>query len=143
MDVADDRLMLSIPSNPQYLCTLRAFCRSLLEVLDFQHTETDKVILAIHEACTNVIEHGYAGDMTQRIDVTVWVTAEDITIEIRDYGKKQDVDAIRPRALHDVRPRGLGTHFMRSIMDDVTYNSSDTGTLVRMTKRRSVPCKSP
>jgi anti-sigma regulatory factor (Ser/Thr protein kinase) len=143
MDVAEDRLMLSIPSNPQYLCTLRAFCHSLLEALDFQRTETDKVILAVHEACANVIEHGYAGDMSQRIDVTVLVTAEDITIEIRDYGKKQDVEAIKPRALHDVRPRGLGTHFMRSIMDDVTYNSSDTGTLVRMTKRRSVSCKSP
>jgi anti-sigma regulatory factor (Ser/Thr protein kinase) len=143
MDVAEDRLMLSIPSNPQYLCILRAFCRSLLEALDFQRTETDKVILAIHEACTNVIEHGYAGDMTQRIDVTVLVTVEDIIIEIRDYGKKQDVDAIKPRALHDVRPRGLGTHFMRSIMDDVAYNSTDAGTLVRMTKRRSVPCKSP
>jgi anti-sigma regulatory factor (Ser/Thr protein kinase) len=143
MDVADDRLMLSIPSNPRYLCTLRAFCSSLLEALGFHRTETDRVILAVHEACTNVIEHGYAGDMTQRIDVTVLVTARDVTIEIRDYGKKQDVEAIKPRALHDVRPRGLGTHFMRSIMDDVTYNSSDAGTLVRMTKRRSVPCKSP
>ena len=75
MDVADDRLMLSIPSNPRYLCTLRAFCSSLLEALGFHRTETDRVILAIHEACTNVIEHGYAGDMTQRIDVTVLVTA--------------------------------------------------------------------
>jgi anti-sigma regulatory factor (Ser/Thr protein kinase) len=143
MDVADDRLTLSIPSNPRYLCTLRAFCGSLLEALDFHPTEVDKVILAIHEACTNVIEHCYAGDMTQRIDVTVLVTPADIAIEIRDYGKKQDVEAIKPRALHDVRPRGLGTHFIRSIMDDVTYNSSDTGTLVRMTKRRSIPCKSP
>jgi anti-sigma regulatory factor (Ser/Thr protein kinase) len=143
MDVADDRLTLSIPSNPCYLCILRAFCSSLLEALRFPHTEVDRMTLAVHEACTNVIEHCYGGDMTQRIDITVFVTADDITIEIRDYGQKQNVAAIKPRALHDVRPRGLGTHFMRSVMDDVTYHSSDTGTLVRMTKRRSTPCASP
>jgi anti-sigma regulatory factor (Ser/Thr protein kinase) len=143
MDVADERLTLSIPSNPRYLCILRAFCRSMLEALGFSHAEADKVTLAVHEACTNVIEHCYGGDMAQRIDITVFVTADDIAIEIRDYGQKQDVAAIKPRALHDVRPRGLGTHFMQSVMDDVSYHSSDTGTLVRMTKRRSVPCASP
>jgi phosphoserine phosphatase RsbU/P len=142
MNVADDRLTLSIPSNPQYLCTLRAFCSSLLDTLGFPQAETEKVILAVHEACTNVIEHCYKGDITQRIDVTILVSAADITIEIRDYGQKQDIASIKPRPLHDVRPRGLGTHLMRSIMDHVTYNSSDTGTLVRMIKRRSVSCKS-
>jgi anti-sigma regulatory factor (Ser/Thr protein kinase) len=142
MDVADDRLTLSIPSNPRYLCTLRAFCSSLLEALGFPRIDVDRVILAVHEACTNVIEHCYGGDMAQRIDITVFVTADDIAIEVRDYGQKQDVTAIKPRALHDVRPRGLGTYFMQSVMDDVTYHSSDTGTLVRMTKRRSAPCES-
>jgi anti-sigma regulatory factor (Ser/Thr protein kinase) len=139
MDVVDDRLTLSIPSNPRYLCTLRAFCSSLLEALGFPRTDVDRVILAVHEACTNVIEHCYGGDMTQRIDITVFITVEGIAIEVRDYGQKQDVTAIKPRALHDIRPRGLGTYFMQSIMDDVAYHSSDTGTLVRMTKRRSAP----
>jgi anti-sigma regulatory factor (Ser/Thr protein kinase) len=143
MDVADDRLTLSIPSNPRYLYTLRAFCSSILEALGFPRADADKVTLAVHEACMNVIEHCYGGDMTQRIDVTVLVTADYIAIEMRDYGQKQDVASIKPRALHDVRPRGLGTHFMQSVMDNVTYHSSDTGTLVRMTKRRSVPCASP
>jgi anti-sigma regulatory factor (Ser/Thr protein kinase) len=46
--------------------------------------------------------------------------------------------------LHDVRPGGLGTHFMRSIMDTVIYDvSPDMGTLLRMTKRRSESCTSP
>jgi anti-sigma regulatory factor (Ser/Thr protein kinase) len=142
MHAAHDRMALSIPSNPQYLCAVRAFLSSLLNDLEFDSKEVEGVVLAVHEACTNVIEHCYQGDLTQRIDFTVIVEPEWITIEVQDYGQKQDVSTIEPRSLHDVRPRGLGTHFIRSIMDEVTYNSSNTGTLVRMAKRRSVPCKS-
>jgi anti-sigma regulatory factor (Ser/Thr protein kinase) len=98
----------------------------------------------VHEACANIIEHSYQGDTAQRIDLTVLITSEELAMEIRDYGNKPDLAAIQPRALHDVRPGGLGTHFMRSIMDTVTYDvSPDTGTLLRMTKRRSASCTSP
>jgi anti-sigma regulatory factor (Ser/Thr protein kinase) len=103
-----------------------------------------QVTLAVHEACANIIEHSYQGDTTERIDLTVLVTPAELTIEIRDYGRKPDLAKIQPRALHDVRPGGLGTHFMRSIMDSVTYDISPaTGTLLRMTKRRSTSCMSP
>jgi anti-sigma regulatory factor (Ser/Thr protein kinase) len=140
METAHDRLTLSIPSNPQYLCVLRAFFRSLFQALEFGETEVDGMVLAIHEACTNVIQHGYRGDVGQRIDLAVAITTAWVTVEIQDYGQKQDVTTIKPRALQDVRPGGLGTHFIQSLMDEVTYSSSDTGTLVRMTKRRSAPC---
>ena len=103
-----------------------------------------QVTLAVHEACANIIVHSYQGDTAQRIDLTVLITPEELAVEIRDYGSKPDPAAIQPRALHDVRPGGLGTHFMRSIMDTVTYDVSPaTGTLLRMTKRRSEPCTSP
>ena len=143
MDIDHNRMTLSIPSNPRYLGTIRAFFRSLLQEIQFDNREVSSIVLAIHEACTNVIEHCYGGDPTQRIDFAVLIAPEHVHIDIRDYGEKQDVSKFKPRALQDVRPRGLGTHFMQSVMDEVTYNSSDAGTLVRMTKRRSVSCKSP
>lgn len=144
MDATTERLTLSIPSNPCYLCVLQGFFGSLLASLGFSSYEVMRVTLAVHEACANVIEHGYQGDTQQRIDLTVLVTRDDLAVEIRDYGSKPDLAAIAPRALQDVRPGGLGTHFMRSIMDSVTYDVSlDTGTLLRMTKRRSGSCTSP
>jgi anti-sigma regulatory factor (Ser/Thr protein kinase) len=141
MDAACDRLMLSIPSNPRYLCVVRGFFDSLLGDLGFSSRDVMRVSLAIHEACANVIAHGYQGDTGQRIDLVVCIAPEDITVEIQDYGVKPDVTAIRSRTLQDIRPGGLGTYFMRAIMDEVVYDlSSDTGTLLRMTKRRSTPC---
>ena len=144
MDSTAERLTLSIPSHPRYLCVLQGFFGSLLAALGFTSHEGMRVTLAVHEACANVIAHGYHGDPRQRIDLTVLVTPADLVVEIRDYGSKPDLSAIAPRALQDVRPGGLGTHFMRAIMDSVTYDVSlDRGTLLRMTKRRSVPCTSP
>jgi len=144
MDIAADRLTLSLPSHPRYLCVLQGFFGSLLTGLSCSSSEGTRVTLAVHEACTNIMEHGYQGDTAQRIDLTVLITPEELAVEIRDYGSKPDLAVIQPRALHDVRPGGLGTHFMRSIMDTVTYDvSPDTGTLLRMTKRRRESCTSP
>ena len=142
MGAAHDHLTLSVPSNPQYLCAIRAFFGSLLNDLGFDSSEVNGIVLAIHEACANVIEHCYKGDWEQRIDFTVHMTPEQVIVDIQDYGGKQDVTRIGPRALEHVRAGGLGTHFIQSIMDDVTYNTSDAGTLLRMTKRRRVSCKS-
>ncbi|MGE3537539.1 MAG: ATP-binding protein [Candidatus Tectimicrobiota bacterium] len=143
MDARADSLTLSLPSHPRYLCVLQGFFGNLLASLGFNNQESLLLTLAVHEACTNVIKYSYSGDTTQRIDLAILVTPEALTVNIRDYGKKPDVAAIQPRALHEVRPGGLGTHFIRSIMDSVTYDlSPDTGTVLRMTKRRRVPCTS-
>ena len=144
MDITADRLALSLPSHPRYLGVLQGFFGSLLTGLGFSSYEVMRVTLAVHEACANVIKHSYQGDTRQRIDLTVRITPDALAVDIRDYGSKPDLAAIQPRALQDVRPGGLGTHFMRSIMDSVTYDVSPAvGTLLRMTKRRSESCTSP
>ena len=144
MDTTADRLALSLPSHPRYLCVLQGFFGSLLAGLGFSSSEVMRVTLAVHEACTNIMQHSYQGDTGQRIDLTVLLTPDTLAVEIRDYGLKPDLAAIQPRALQDVRPGGLGTYFMRSIMDSVTYDVSlDTGTLLRMTKRWSQSCTLP
>ena len=41
-----------------------------------------------------------------------------------------------PRSLEDVKPGGLGTHFMKEIMDEVSYcTDREEGTLLTMIKR--------
>lgn len=142
MGVPHDQITLSMPSNPHYLYAIRAFFRSLFNNLKFDKQEVNGVVLAIHEACANVIEHCYHGDYQQRIDFTVQITPQHIVVNIQDYGGRQDVTRFKPRTLEQVRPGGLGTHFIQSVMDDVTYHSSETGTVLRMTKRRGASCKS-
>ncbi len=95
------------------------------------------IVLAVHEAYTNIIQHCYQGDTTQRVDLAISVRPQLLTIEMRDYGSQMDLACLEPRDLDEVRPGGLGTHLMRAVMDEVTYDvSSGTGTVLRMNKRR-------
>jgi anti-sigma regulatory factor (Ser/Thr protein kinase) len=138
-----EHLTLSVPSHPRYLQVTRDFLTSWLTTIGCCSRERMGVVLAVHEAFSNIIEHCYKGDVAQRIDLTVYQEAQTITIEMRDYGVQPDVTCIQPRDLQEVRPGGIGTHLMRSIMDEITYDlSSGTGTVLRMRKRRSEPCTS-
>lgn len=138
METTPEYLQFSLPSNPRYLPAIRAlFCR-LLSDFGFDNREMMGVVLAVHEAYANIIEHCYKGDVTRRIDITVHLAPEEITVEMRDYGEQPDLNCIKPRALHELRPGGLGTHFMQTVMDHITYDlSPEQGTLLRMSKRRS------
>lgn len=134
---------LSVPSDPRYLRVVRDFLSSLFEALGFDFRERMGVVLAVNEAYANVIQHSYRGDTTQRVDLAVSIAPQILTIEIRDYGGETDLACIEPRDLDEVRPGGMGTHLMRTIMDEVTYDvSSGTGTVLRMSKSRSQTCKS-
>lgn len=138
MHTGSEYVTLSIPSDPRYLRIVRDFLASLLDELGFDSRDCTGIVLAVNEAYANVIEHCYGGDTSQRIDLAVRIAPQLLTIELRDYGDPVDVTCIEPRDLDDIRPGGLGTHLMRAIMDEVTYDvSSGPGTVLRMSKRRS------
>jgi len=143
MHHGSEYVTLSVPSDPRYLRIVRDFLTSFLNDLGFNALDCMGIVLAVNEAYANVIQHCYRGDTTQRVDLTLLIVPQLLTIEMRDYGGKMDLSCIEARDLDDVRPGGVGTHLMRAIMDEVTYDvSSDTGTVLRMSKRRSQPCKS-
>ncbi|RAU21703.1 serine/threonine protein phosphatase [Paramagnetospirillum kuznetsovii] len=96
------------------------------------------VVLAVDEACQNVIRHAYMGGDG---DVVVQVERDEdlLVIRLMDFAPPVEVAKIRPRALDDVRPGGLGTHLMRSIMDQVDFlpPPAGIGNLLQMVKRIS------
>ena len=60
-----------------------------------------------------------------------------LVILLRDFADPVDAAEIEPRDLDDVRPGGLGVHFMREIMDEISYlpREGDYGNILRMVKR--------
>jgi sigma-B regulation protein RsbU (phosphoserine phosphatase) len=94
------------------------------------------VVLAVDEACQNIIRHAYAGRRGD-IVLSLRLDGEHLVISLVDFAAPVDVSKICPRSLDELRPGGLGTHFMRSVMDHIAYlpPPPGAGNLLRMTKR--------
>ena len=128
---------LTVLSHPKYLYVIRSALYPLVIEAGFSKKEARKIILAVDEACSNIIKHAYEGDHTKTITVTVSDDAERFIVRLRDYGRKVDAATIVPRKLDDIRPGGLGTHLMGSAFDIVTYDTNrEQGTLLTLEKKK-------
>lgn len=104
---------------------------------------TFHVELACDEACTNIIEHAYGGEGIGKIEVSWRVMGDHFEITIRDQGRAFDPSLIAAPAIssapdgdHEIQVGGLGIHFMRKLMDDITFDFDDkNGNTLTMTKR--------
>jgi anti-sigma regulatory factor (Ser/Thr protein kinase) len=99
------------------------------------------VKLAVDEACTNIIEHGYGGESSGKIECSCDIGRTALTVKLRDWGKAFDPDAIpEPNfdlPLEEIQPRGAGLFLMRKLMDDVRFSfQEDLGNLLVMVKKK-------
>ena len=97
--------------------------------------------LAVEEAASNVIEHGYKGS-TGKLHVLFLLERGDVTIELRDQAKPFKPGKVgRPDETVPLEERplgGLGLHLMHELMDDVRYETLPDGNLLTMVKRGAV-----
>lgn len=127
---------LTIPSDPEYLCLLRKVLQHLLCAHEVSEETASRLVLCIDEACSNIIKYSYNGEKNNSIDISFFFETDSFIVKIRDYGKQCDTKKFTPRSLKDVQPGGLGTHFMKEIMDEVSYcTDREEGTLLTMTKK--------
>ncbi|HRI55583.1 MAG TPA: ATP-binding protein [Anaerolineae bacterium] len=96
--------------------------------------------LAADEACTNIIEHAYAGRSDGTIRVACWSDGDEFVVQLHDQGVAFDPGAVRePPLTQDLAARplgGLGIYFMRSLMDEVRFDFDPmAGNTLTMTKR--------
>jgi len=138
---------MELRSNPEMLCVVRSALARLAELLGFSDSDSHLVILAVDEALTNIIRHAYKGARERCIEVTFRllpktgdsVTRQVLEIVLRDDGEPVDVKRLRPRPLKEVpidelKPGGLGLHFIRKNMDKVEFGRRDGKNLLRLMK---------
>ena len=83
------------------------------------------VQLAVNEAASNIIEHAYGGQNQGDIECSYDVLPDKLIVIIKDYGKPFDPEIVAHPDLESDpcarKPRGLGLHFMRSLMDSLDF----------------------
>ena len=114
-------LTLSVPAEARYLKCIRGFIKPIFQAR-FSDAEVEPLVLAVDEACSNIVKHGQSWLKPRgRIELEVLDGRRRVELRILNFCREKDVDKIRPRDLDDVRPGGLGTHFMREVMDAVGF----------------------
>jgi serine/threonine-protein kinase RsbW len=119
--------LLKIPGQTDNLELIRNFVSGIAKKVGFDEEDTNKIELAIDEACTNVIEHAYQHDESQDIDIAVKIDYNKFTIVVADRGRSFDMDEVEipdmSSYLAELRVGGLGIYLMRTLMDEVDYHS--------------------
>jgi serine/threonine-protein kinase RsbW len=105
-------------------------------------SEVYAVQLAVDEATTNIMEHGYGRECPNRIDISCEILEDGLKVVIYDDAEPFNPDAVPDPeinvSLEEIKPRGLGIFFMRKMMDEVHYESSpNMGNTLTMIKHHA------
>ena len=102
----------------------------------FGDEDVIKISMAVREAAVNAVLHGNAYDPSKKVMLAFERTPADLVITIRDQGKGLDVskipDPLAPENL--MKTSGRGIFIIRSFMDEVQINPSQTGTEIKLVK---------
>ena len=127
---------LSFPSKPERLCLVRALVKRSAEFVGCSNDLSDKLVIALNEACMNVIQHAYKFEDSGEIILEILNNDSEIQFRLTDAAELIDLSKVEPRDLDDVRPGGLGVHFIREIMDscDMGHLPDGKGNYLEMKK---------
>lgn len=130
-------LDLTFPARAERLKDVRRSVRDAINEAGCDGGLAGDIVIAIDEACQNIIRHAYGGDSDEPIELEMRVDSGELVVRLRDHAPAVDIGEIAPRDLDDLRPGGLGTHFMREIMDSVDYAvvSPERGNLLTMRRK--------
>ena len=116
---------LVVNSSTNNLNLIREFTKSAAEESGFSIETVGKIILAVDEACTNIIKHAYKYSPEGEIAIKLKFKNQKLTISITDDGSHFDprlVPDLDIKMYHKQRKvGGLGMFLMKKLMDEVTY----------------------
>ncbi len=111
-----------IEDFPRFLELLESFA----EQHDLPQEAVFSMHLAIDELFTNIVSYGFSDDKTHTIEIDVSYGEDALQVRMSDDGipfdplneaPEPDLDA----SLEERRVGGVGVHFVKNLMDDVSY----------------------
>ena len=133
-----DVIRLELPASYKYLNVLEACISAILarvESLPEKNTLAYNVALAVHEACTNIVEHSYAGSAGS-IKAVLRLSEEPrrLVIELHDTGRPFVMPEIQEPNADEFQINGYGLFLMYQLMDEVKYHPQNGNNRWRLVK---------
>jgi serine/threonine-protein kinase RsbW len=125
---------VTIPAHFDQFYKIRDLVDQTAGSAGFDDHEIYMVQLAVDEACSNIVEHGYGGESEAEIECSCRNVDGGVEIVLRDWGIGFDPNGVPDVVLHgsiqDVKPRGAGLYLIRKF-------SPQDGNTMTIFKRKS------
>ncbi|GAB4290962.1 MAG: anti-sigma B factor RsbW [Ignavibacteriaceae bacterium] len=121
------RKELTVNSRTENLSAIRDFVRASAKEAGIKTDIIDNIMLAVDEACTNIIKHAYNFFPDGKIKIQLSYNKKKFSVLITDYGSSFHPEKIPDPDLkvyfEQHRVGGLGMYLMKTLMDEVKYES--------------------
>lgn len=120
-------------SKTENLENIRKFIFDYSTKFGFNSYKAEELVLAVDEACTNLIKHAYKYNNESSIIVELKSDSNNFIVNIIDNSPSFDPrtvsnpDFVKYR--EECKKGGLGIFIMKSLVDSIDYNVSENGTL--------------
>lgn len=131
-------LQMDFAARPEVLAGVRKRVSKALARADVDAELRYQLVLAVDEACTNIIRHAYGGPCEGRIALALSREGPELRFELRDFAPCVDPARVRPRDLSECRPGGLGVALIDSLMDDWRLEPMPEGCGNRLLMRKTI-----
>jgi serine/threonine-protein kinase RsbW len=134
----DDAFELKIKADISMISEVSSRLEEIMQAVGFSTEEILDTQLAVEEAITNVIVHGYE-QTPGEIVVTCRMVPGEIEVQIADSAPPFDPLSIpEPDLDADVSERrvgGLGIYLLRQVMDGIAYRYENEKNILTLTKK--------
>jgi len=120
-------VQIRIDSRPETLRLVRAVVGEAAALCGCSEQCVRDIVIAVDEACQNVIRHAYRGSPDGEILIDIRRERDRIAFNIIDFADPVDLSKVKPRSLEELRPGGLGIHFISECMDEVRFRAPPAG----------------
>lgn len=106
------------PARPEHMREIRTLLRTALDDAGVDNATRDRLVLAVDEACCNVIRHAYGPDGQGDIDLRLTLNAGLLEFRIFDSAPVVDPAQVKAKPLGECRSGGLGVALIDEVMDE-------------------------
>lgn len=123
--------ILTVSSEYSELKRIRDFVRSSAASFGFDEEESNRLMIAVDEVCTNLIKHAFKHDAGHEITLEISAPGNELVITITDDAAPFDMAGVADKNMDEYFGRftrgGLGVQLVKKIMDSVSYKAAANG----------------
>ncbi len=124
--VGSSTVRLTIPAKPEYITLVRLALSGLSRLRPLSEETLGDLKLAVTEACTNSVRHGYQEGGEGTVEILYELQPDRFVVEVADDGPGFDASGDRPTE-ESLAEGGLGIAIIKAVSDEFESGQRSDG----------------